>query len=76
VQERRSRKLAVILVANKSLSDEAANRIVKAFYGTLDSIKADMKQTREAQAKDALNANKGLPVHPGATRYYREQEMM
>ena len=57
---------AVILVARKSLSNEAAYRIVKAFYGNLDGIKKDMKQLREAQAKDALTGNKGLPLHPGA----------
>lgn len=67
---------AVILVAKKSLSDEAAYRIVKAFYGNLDGIKKDMKQLREAQAKDALTGNKGLPLHPGAARYYKEAGLM
>lgn len=67
---------AVILVARKSLSDDAAYRIVKAFYENLDGIKADMKQLREAQAKDALSGNKGLPVHPGAARYYKEKGLM
>lgn len=67
---------AVILVAKKSLSDEAAYRIVQAFYEGLDDIKSDMKQLREAQAKDALKGNKGLPVHPGAARYYKEKGLM
>ena len=67
---------AVILVARKGLSEEAGYRIVKAFYENLDGIKADMKQLREAQAKDALTGNKGLPVHPGAARYYKEKGMM
>jgi len=67
---------AVILVAKKSLSDDAAYRIVKAFYENLDGIKADMKQLREAQAKDALKGNKGLPLHPGAARYYKEKGLM
>lgn len=66
----------VILVAKKSLSDEAAYRIVKAFYDNLDGIKADMKQLREAQIKDALKGNRGLPVHPGAARYYKEKGLM
>ena len=67
---------AVILVAKKSLSDDAAYSIVKAFYENLDGIKADMKQLREAQAKDALKGNKGIPLHPGAARYYKEKGMM
>jgi len=67
---------AVILVAKKSLSDDAAYRIVKAIYENLDGIKADMKQLREAQAKDALKGNKGLPLHPGAARYYKEKGLM
>ena len=67
---------AVILVARKSLSDEAAYRIVKAFYDNLEGIKGDMKMLREAQAKDALTGNKGLPVHPGAVRYYKEKGLM
>ena len=66
---------AVILVARKSLPDEAAYRIVKAFYENLDGIKADMKQLREAKAADALKGNKGIPVHPGAARYYKEKGM-
>ncbi len=67
---------AVILVARKSLSDEAAYRIVKAFYEDLEMIKSEMKMLREAQAKDALKGNKGLPVHPGAARYYKEKGLM
>ena len=67
---------AVILVARKSLPDEAGYRIVKAFYEAMPSIKKDMKQLREATAKDALKGNKGLPVHPGAARYYKEVGLM
>ena len=66
---------AVILVARKSLSDEAAYRIVKAFYENLDGVKRDMKQLREARAEDALKGNKGIPLHPGAARYYKEKAM-
>ena len=36
----------------------------------------DMKMLREAQAKDALTGNKGLPLHPGAARYYKEKGLM
>lgn len=67
---------SVILAANESLSEEAGYRIVKAFYENLEKIKGDMKMLREAQAESALEGNKGLPVHPGAQRYYEEQGMM
>lgn len=67
---------AVILVARKSLSDEAAYSVVKSFYKALDGIKTDMKQLKEAQAKDALMGNRGLPVHPGAMKYYKEAGLM
>ena len=67
---------AVILVAKKDLSDEAAYSIVKSFYEGLDGIKADMKQLKEATFKAALSGNKGLPVHPGAAKYYKEKGLM
>ena len=67
---------AVILVAKKDLSDEAAYSIVKSFYEGLDGIKADMKQLKEATFKAALSGNKGLPVHPGAAKYYKEKGLL
>ena len=67
---------AVILVAKKDVSDEAAYSIVNSFCEGLDGIKADMKQLKEATFKAALSGNKGLPVHPGAAKYYKEKGLM
>ena len=31
---------------------------------------------KSGKAKDALKGNKGLPLHPGAARYYKEKGLM
>jgi TRAP-type uncharacterized transport system substrate-binding protein len=65
----------VIVVARKTLSDEAAYTIVKAFYENLETIKGDMRQLRENELKKAL-IGVTSKIHPGAARYYKEKGLM
>lgn len=61
-----------ILVANSSLSDEAAYQVTAAIYENLAAMKKDLKMLAEAETKDALAAAT-IAVHPGAMRYYKEK---
>jgi len=66
---------AVILVARKTLSNEAAYSIVKTYYDNLAEIKSDMRMLRENKFEDALKGI-SIPIHPGAAKYYKEKGLM
>ena len=65
----------VLLMARRSLSDEAAYTIVKTFYDNLDAIKGDLRMLEENTLEGALEGNP-IDVHPGAARYYKEKGLM
>ena len=65
----------VLLLARRSLSNEAAYTIVKTFYDNLKAIKGDLRMLRENTLKDALKGNP-IDVHPGAAKYYKEKGLM
>lgn len=62
----------VILIGQKSLSNDAAYNIVKSYYENLPELKAQSNEFKYAVKADALKGNRGMPVHPGAQKYYDE----
>ncbi|MEM7696103.1 MAG: TAXI family TRAP transporter solute-binding subunit [Pseudomonadota bacterium] len=66
----------VILIGSKDLSDEAVYEVVSNFYGNLDSLKETSRSFSEADLSIALEGNRGMPVHPGAAKFYRENGLM
>ena len=65
----------VLLMARRSLSNEAAYTVVKTFYDNLDAIKGDLRMLRENTLEGALKGNP-IDVHPGAAKYYKEKGLM
>ncbi|MGB7245042.1 MAG: TAXI family TRAP transporter solute-binding subunit [Sulfitobacter sp.] len=62
----------VVVIARKDLSDEAAYSFVKSFWEGLDDLKADSRTFDESDPSIALKGNRGMPVHPGAQKYFDE----
>ncbi|MCB1744783.1 MAG: TAXI family TRAP transporter solute-binding subunit [Gammaproteobacteria bacterium] len=66
---------ATFMFANESMSDEDAYWIVKAVADNLDAVRklhASMRSLDVAQMAKVA----GIPLHPGAVRFYREQGVL
>lgn len=61
------------LIANADLSDEAAYKITKLVVENMDRLSEDFKAWKAFELNRAATPEKnGIPLHPGAIRYYRE----
>ena len=62
------------LIAHKDMSEELAYRITKAICENRDALVAEHKAMSGFVAKDAGRPeNVGIPLHPGAIKYYSEK---
>jgi len=65
------------LIAHKDMPDDVAYAITKAVCDNRDAIVADHKAMAGFVAKDAWRPeNVGIPLHPGAVKYYKEKGWM
>jgi len=65
------------LIANKDMSEDLAYRITKAICENRDALVAEHKGMSGFTVKDAWRPeNVGIPLHPGAVRYYKEKGLM
>lgn len=65
------------LIAHKDLSEEVAYRITKAICDNRDALVAEHKGMSGFNVKDAWRPeNVGIPLHPGAIKYYKEKGLM
>jgi hypothetical protein len=65
------------LIAHKDLSEDLAYRITKAICDNRDALVAEHKGMSGFTVKDAWRPeNVGIPLHPGAVRYYKEKGLM
>lgn len=65
------------LVVHKDMPDETAYAITKAVVENRDAIVAEHKAMAGFVAKDAWRPeNNGIPLHPGAVKYYKEKGWM
>ena len=65
------------LIVHKDMPDATAYAITKAVIENRDAIVAEHKAMAGFVAKDAWRPeNVGIPLHPGAVRYYKEKGWM
>jgi uncharacterized protein len=65
------------LIAHKDMPEEIAYAITKAVIENRDAIVAENKAMQNFVARDAWKPeNNGIPLHPGAARYYKEKGWM
>ncbi|WP_417551533.1 TAXI family TRAP transporter solute-binding subunit [Marinomonas fungiae] len=61
------------LIANANLSDDKAYKITKLVVENMDRLSEDFKAWKAFKLEDAaLPEKNGIPLHPGAIRYYKE----
>jgi TRAP transporter TAXI family solute receptor len=66
--------MGTLLIANKALSDDLAYQITKTLCENKDAMAAAHKAWSNFKPEDAWKkANTGIPLHPGAVRYYKER---
>jgi TRAP transporter TAXI family solute receptor len=63
------------LVTRKDVSDETAYQMTKLFYENLPALVAAHSAAKDISVKDAAS-NPPLPLHPGATKYYKEKGLV
>lgn len=65
------------LIARADLSDDIAYKVVKTFIEKRDDLVKAYPAFGAFNPKDAAKPeNNGIPLHPGAAKYYKEQGMM
>jgi hypothetical protein len=65
------------LIVHKDMPDEVAYAITKAVIENRDAIVAEHKAMENFVAKEAWRPeNVGIPLHPGAVKYYKEKGWM
>lgn len=65
------------LIARSDLPDDVAYKVVKTFIEKRDDLVKAYPAFGAFNAKDAAKPeNNGIPLHPGAAKYYKEQGMM
>lgn len=69
--------LGTVLIANSSLDEETAYQITKALIENADQLKASNAAWAQFDPKTSMLIEKtGIPLHPGAERYFREAGLM
>jgi len=65
------------MIARADLPDDVAYKVVKTFIEKRDDLVKAYPAFGAFNAKDAAKPeNNGIPLHPGAAKYYKEQGMM
>ena len=65
------------LIVNKDMPDATAYAITKAIVENRDKLVAEHKAMSGFIAEDAWRPeNNGIPLHPGAVKYYKEKGWM
>lgn len=69
--------LGTVLIARADLDDETAYQVTKAIIEKADDLKSSHGAWAQFDPATAMQPEKtGIPLHPGAERYYREAGLM
>lgn len=68
--------IKIMLICDKSVPDDIAYQLVKEMWENIDSIKATNKVVQSMSIDNAAQDTAGIPLHPGAERYYQEKGVL
>ncbi|MFZ5943728.1 MAG: TAXI family TRAP transporter solute-binding subunit [Bacillota bacterium] len=68
--------IQIMLVCDESVPDDVAYDLVKVMWENLDTIKATNKVVKNMDINNAVKDTAGIPLHPGAEKYYKEKGVL
>lgn len=68
--------IKIMLIVDKSVSDDVAYQLVKVMWENIEDIKATNKVVKSMDIKNAAKDTAGIPLHPGAEKYYKEKGVL
>jgi TRAP transporter TAXI family solute receptor len=68
--------LTITVVIDESVPDDLVYNMAKVMWENIDTIKQAHSALKDARIEGAVQNLGGLPLHPGAERYYREQGLL
>jgi TRAP transporter TAXI family solute receptor len=68
--------IKIMLICDESVPDEVAYNLVKVMWENIDSIKATNKVVEGMKLEEAAQDTAGIPLHPGAEKYYKEKGVL
>jgi TRAP transporter TAXI family solute receptor len=75
--ETKSGDFGTVLIGHADVPDDVAYAVTKAVIENMDEISAEYPAYSNFKAEDAWKPeNTGIPLHPGAERYYKERGWM
>ena len=73
-QEIHTTAIKMLMYTDKDLDDDLVYQMCKVFWENIDDLQKSIPALKEVKVEDAMKNISDLPVHPGALRYYQEQE--
>lgn len=64
-----------LLIVNESISDDLVYEITKNLFENVDTLVQSQDIAKEITLESGINVS-GLPLHPGAERYYKEKGVL
>ncbi|WP_084110498.1 TAXI family TRAP transporter solute-binding subunit [Desulfosporosinus lacus] len=58
------------------MPDDVGYELVKVLWENIDSIKSTNKVVKDMSIDNAAKDNAGIPLHPGAEKYYKEKGVL
>lgn len=68
--------LTITVVIDESVPEDLVYNMAKVMWENIDTIKRAHSALRDARIEGAVQNLGGLPLHPGAERYYRERGVL
>lgn len=68
--------IKIMLICDEKVPDDVAYELVKVMWENIDSIKATNKVVEGMNLEDAAKDTAGIPLHPGALKYYKEKGVL
>jgi TRAP transporter TAXI family solute receptor len=68
--------ITITLMVDEKVSDDVVYAMAKAMWENIDTLKQAHPALNESTLQGAVKNIAGLPLHPGAARYYREKGVL
>lgn len=68
--------IKIMLICDENVPDDVAYDLVKVMWENIDSIEATNKVVESMSLDNAAQDTAGIPLHPGAERYYKENGIL